>query len=320
MIRKFAFATGATAGFAAWVAFRGLTQWKASRRFALQTAARTVETACGTVEFAEFGSGPAVLVIHGAFGGFDQAAVIADTAGIPGYRYLCPSRPGYLGTPLSTGRSPAEQADALAALLDELGIQDAAVIAVSAGGPVGIHFAARHPQRCRSLTLVSAISTDFHLKTRHTIAGTSLLRPLGDFATWMMEAAASQDLMPIARLILTPRERALFRDPDVRARFADLVRSYTPFSLRRPGFRNDMTWVESDPLPMEGVTQPVLIIHGTDDFVVPFEQAEHSAAAIPQAELAAIAGGGHAAGLIFRDLLRPRLEAFLRTADLAAIS
>jgi len=33
-------------------------------------------------------------------------------------RVIAPARPGYLGTPLSTGRTPREKADAMVALLD----------------------------------------------------------------------------------------------------------------------------------------------------------------------------------------------------------
>ncbi|TFG27957.1 hypothetical protein EU528_11965 [Candidatus Thorarchaeota archaeon] len=45
------------------------------------------------------------------------------------------SRPGYLRTPISTGVAFENQADAIAALLDELDIPQAAVLGASAGTP-----------------------------------------------------------------------------------------------------------------------------------------------------------------------------------------
>ena len=114
-----------------------------------------VKTRCGDIEYAEFGSGPAVLCLHGAMGGYDQSLTLARTVCAPAFRFLAVSRPGYLGTPLSSGKTAEEQADLCAALLDELKIEHVAAIAVSGGGPCALQFALRHPERCRGLVLVS---------------------------------------------------------------------------------------------------------------------------------------------------------------------
>lgn len=60
---------------------------------------------------------------------------------------IAPSRPSYGGTPLGTGCTPVEQADALAALLDTLGLEQVAVLAMSGGGPSGYALAGAHPDR-----------------------------------------------------------------------------------------------------------------------------------------------------------------------------
>src|SRR5512145_1362937 len=109
----------------------------------------------GTVEYGLTGSGPNVMTLHGAMGGWDQSLMLMQAIGEPGYRTLAISRPGYLGTPLSSGRSPEEQADLCHDLLDELDIPSVCVMVVSGGGPAGIHFALRHPERCWGLVLVS---------------------------------------------------------------------------------------------------------------------------------------------------------------------
>jgi pimeloyl-ACP methyl ester carboxylesterase len=321
-MRKLALAAaGVVAGIGGAYTLTRFGRWKTSRRETLATAAHRIHTERGPMEFADFGEGPAVLVIHGAFGGFDQGSVIANSAGVEGYRYICPSRPGYLGTPLSTGATPEEQADAFASLLDALEIEDAAVVGVSAGGPPAIQFASRHPQRCRSLVLVSAITTSFDLKLLHTLAGKTAVTPFADFAGWMVEAAAWHDPRPIAKLILTKAEAEQFQDPEVQILFADLVKCFVPFSVRRSGFRNDLTWIESEQLPLNTLHSKTLIIHGTEDPVVPYLHAEYAAAQIPGAELITIDGGGHVAGIAFRNLLRPVLEDFLAATSqpLAAV-
>ena len=76
-----------------------------------------------------------MLALHGAMGGYDQGLILARTVGAPGFRYVAISRPGYLGTSLALGKTPEEQADLYRDVLDALGVGDAAVIAVSGGGP-----------------------------------------------------------------------------------------------------------------------------------------------------------------------------------------
>ena len=103
-----------------------------------------VHTAKGPIEFdCTEGSGPVVLVVHGGFGGCDQARLMAEWIDPGRYRILSPSRPGFLGTPMESGRTMEQQADALAALLDILGIQRVTVVGLSTGGPAAYLLAIR---------------------------------------------------------------------------------------------------------------------------------------------------------------------------------
>lgn len=93
-----------------------------------------VDTAVGPIGYAEKGQGPALLVVHGGPGGYDQGLAIGECFGLNGFRVIAVSRPGYLGTPLASGNSLQGQADALAALVDALGLARVPVVAASAGG------------------------------------------------------------------------------------------------------------------------------------------------------------------------------------------
>jgi pimeloyl-ACP methyl ester carboxylesterase len=93
----------------------------------LESGSRLIPTRYGVVEYASAGEGLPVLVSHGSFGGYDQGLEIGMPLLQAGCRLIAPSRPGYLRTPLTSGRTPAAQADLLAALLDELGVERAAV-------------------------------------------------------------------------------------------------------------------------------------------------------------------------------------------------
>lgn len=105
------------------------SQWvmaEVARQDELVALNRTTATAKGTVEYARIGEGPVVPGIHGGPGGYDQTIFAFEWLAHAGFSLLAPSRPGYLGTPLSSGKTPDEQADLYAALLDTLGIDKVA--------------------------------------------------------------------------------------------------------------------------------------------------------------------------------------------------
>ena len=124
--------------------------WRATSatRAELAAVSSVVETSSGPMEYRAGGAGERVLLfVHGTPGGHDQGGAAGELAAANGWRFLAPSRPGYLRTPLATGRTPVEQADAYAALLDALDIRRVAILGVSGGGPSALEFAARHPER-----------------------------------------------------------------------------------------------------------------------------------------------------------------------------
>src|SRR5579859_7356069 len=124
---------------------------------------RIVVTEKGTVEFDMSGrAGPVILSVHGGIGGVDQARLITNWLDSSTYQLLCPSRPGYLGTPLSSGKTFEQQADLLASLLDHLKIEKVAVVCISAGGPPAYQFAIRHPDRVWALVAIDSVSGSYH--------------------------------------------------------------------------------------------------------------------------------------------------------------
>ena len=119
--------TAARRRFSFWAGMRAARQ----RLAALDSS--IVATPYGAAEYADRGSGPPVLVIHGVMGGVD-AGLRNVACHVPdGYRIIVPSRFGYLHSTLPPRAAPALQADTYAALLDTLDVDRVAVIAASAG-------------------------------------------------------------------------------------------------------------------------------------------------------------------------------------------
>lgn len=284
-------------------------------------APATVETRLGPVEVAEAGAGPPLLCLHGGMGGYDQGLILA-AAILPdpqGFRVIAPSRPGYLGTPAGGHGTPEAQADLYAALLDRLGIGRALVAAVSAGGPSALAFAARHPQRCAGVVLVSACTVRLDVPRRvrlrlPVMAVVARLPAVPAFLGWMtrrqpMKAARASiaDADVCARTLAHPEAGPLMR----------MLQEgiFHRIARRLPGTENDVAHLSALPdQPAGGIRAPVLIIHGTGDRVVPFHNATRLAAVQPSADLMAIEQGEHVALFTHLDAIRARVGAFLARA------
>jgi hypothetical protein len=60
---------------------------------------KIVETPLGGAEYARSGAGPALLLLHGAMGGYDQGLLLGRAAvgSAADFEFIALSRPGYLG-------------------------------------------------------------------------------------------------------------------------------------------------------------------------------------------------------------------------------
>ena len=273
----------------------------------LRSGSRVASTSQGLVEYADVGAGPAVLVSHGSQGGYDQGLILAEI--LPNHRVIAVSRPGYLRTPLSTGASLEQQGDMFAALLDALGIEQAAIVGISAGGPPAMHFAIRHPERCRALVLLaSGALPPPKLPAVLEAFGSAVLG--SDFAMWVMTQLLFERLLratggtpaDFQRLKANPKRYA-----DVRALFSAPLTSQ-----RAAGQANDIRLAAT--LPVDGLGQiraPTLIVHGSADTLAPLAGATHLAQRIPGARLLVAQSAGHMAFATHEAELVPEVVRFL---------
>lgn len=278
----------------------GLGQRRAQMIAELNAASEPVETARGPVEFARRGGPPVVLLFHGTPQGH-FASTFAEPFEAVGFGTITPSRPGYLRTPLETGPSFAAQADAAAALLDELSIDNAAVYAISGGGPSGIEFAARHPERTRALILEVAISGSYQIAASR-LATMLLTNPAIAWIQWQIlqrlpRLAVDQFVKLESTLERADRTRVvneILSSPKKLAFLRRLVGEMPHFDLLRSGYENDIKRFGGiEHLPLDQIRCPTLVVHGTHDGDVPFSHAERSARDIAGATLHRVEKGWH---------------------------
>jgi pimeloyl-ACP methyl ester carboxylesterase len=277
-----------------------------------------IETTRGPVECTDSGDGPAVLLLHGAMGGFDQSAVLGRAAlGDAAFRRIAISRPGYLGTPLAAGPTPEEQADLCAALLDALGVGQARVMAVSGGGQTALQFALRHHELCSALVMISACSAPLLEPVPLRYHLMKWMARFPSFTARMAQKAARDPEAAARRSIPDDEQRArTLRHPEAGRLLAELQQSTLHRTRERlPGTDNDIRQSHHPfDYPVERITAPVLIVHGSADPIVPYPQAEALAARLDRGELLTLRGGGHSSLFTHLDEIRARVAGFLKLA------
>lgn len=277
------------------------------RLTAIKTGSKILDTAAGPMEYQQIGNnGPVLLLLHGTPGGYDQAIPIK------GMRVLAPSRPGYLRTPLDTGRTPQEQADAYAALMDSLGIDQVIVMGASGGGPSAIAFAVRHPKRTVALIALEAVSQTLSLEEL-TIEMPFFMS--SDFYMWAALSAMKTLMGPeeIVELVVPNPEnqRLILDDPAKLKRIESLMWSSWPMSLRQLGDANDLTQFADIDLNASAISVPTLIIHGTEDINVKYTQSIALAEQIPGAILHTVEGADHMMPFSHSEEMTAAIEEFL---------
>jgi pimeloyl-ACP methyl ester carboxylesterase len=248
---------------------------------------RSTDTPFGPLEYCEWGEGEPLLLVHGVVGGCDVPP--SWRALVPaGYRIITPSRFGYLGSPLPAKPTTAAQADAFVFLFDALGIEQAPVVAFSAGSTSAVQLALRHPDRVSALVLVASNSP--HEKPV-TLAPRALA-PLvfSQPALWFLRVFLPSKLAAISG------KPAGYELSDEDGRTLDTIfDSFFPMRPRTAGcvFDGYVGNLEIGDCAFEEIRVPTLGVHAADDPLASYEDARAMVARIPASRWMHVERGGH---------------------------
>ncbi len=174
-----------------------------------------------------------------------------------------------------------------AGLLDGLGIESAHIVGASMGGMIAQEFAAKYPQKTRSLVSIMSTTGRLDLPQGKPEALAAITTPPASDARDDRIAAG----MKVWRVIGSPGYPAT--DSELRATVeAAMDRApYEPTGIARQmaaimasPARNDM---------LRTVRCPALVLHGGDDPLVPVEGGRDTAASIAGCELVIVPGMAH---------------------------
>ena len=275
----------------------------------LSAKAFVVNTALGPIEYIWHGEGPAVVSIHGGFGGYEQAKLIGDHFSDGGFSVLSVSRPGYLGTPLSSSVefTPAQQADLIAALIDQLEIKEVVVLGFSAGAPVAFELAKRHSGKVTALILES-IGKQPHDTFHSAHLEKILTHPvLPDYFSYLTYMSTHTDFYSAATLALSLDTSLTGSDLDKRLRHVlsngtqyqflkKMIVASMPISPRLAGIQNDFLGVdywESPSFDPTGFKTPTVIVQAIDDHNGDFALAQSLNALISGSQVISVEDSGH---------------------------
>lgn len=226
------------------------------------------------------GSGPPLLMLHGlGYGRWGWGPALDRLA--ERFELLLPDNRGIGDSDAPPGPySAADLARDAVAVLDDAGVQRAAVLGISLGGMAAQELALGWPERVTRLVLVATTpggprSHPLPAATARLLAG----RGEGDGDGPEMRRLVAGALAPGAPDALVEEIVAL------RTRAAQPPEAWRAQAAASRGFD------AFDRLP--AIAAPTLVLHGAHDAVVDPRNAELLAARIPQARALVLAGAGH---------------------------
>lgn len=284
------------------------------------------------VAYAEYGDprGRPVLIIHGAWGGPSSTLwtgprlrwrTPTDSLRLIWYDRRCAGWSEYTDADFTL----ADLARDAVGLLDYLNIKPAAVIATSAGGPIGLRLALDAPERVSALALLNTGAALMHpnpslprsagvldrlATVRERLAMLDLAEregvrtaALAYESEWRtppqagLEEEAEETTLAAAR---RHRATALANLPQ-----SDLIR------LAAGALRNMRAQRNADLTPeLSRIATPTLVVHGDTDTTIPIEFGRHLAAKIPTARFLPLPAQNH--GLIRNANAQTLLTEWLR--------
>lgn len=275
------------------------------------------------IGFAEFGSaaGRAVFWLHGTPGARRQipmeARVFAEQNDI---RLIGIDRPGIgSSTPFQYENVLAFAQD-LGTIADTLGVDKMAVVGLSGGGPYTLACATAMPDRIVAAGVLGGVAP--------TIGPDAIgggLMKLGTAAAPFIEVAgaplrmAAVSLIRLIRPVAEPAlyiyagispegDRKMLVRPEFKAMFLDDLLNGSRKQLAAP-FADIVVFARDWGFRLDEVKVPVRWWHGDRDHIVPFAHGQHVVSKLPDAELRALPGESHLAGLgRAEDILQTMLD------------
>ena len=246
------------------------------------------------------------LVFHcGTPNAPDEFPLLFNAVDGRGWQLVAHARPGYAGSTRQEGRSVADVAGDVAAILDAFGLERFATLGWSGGGPHALACAALLPDRCRAAASLAGVAP-------YDADGLDFLAGMGqeNVDEFTRAARGPAELEPMLETwgagmaTVTGEQIAgmlgdLVDEVDARALTGDLAESLARMSRRALSsgiagwLDDDLAFVKPWGFELGAIAVPVSIWQGAHDRMVPFAHGEWLAAHVPGARVHLYDDEGH---------------------------
>lgn len=228
------------------------------------------------------GSGRPVLLLHGGAGPVSVAAFAERLAAEQPVEVITPTHPGFDGTERPAALTTVAGLAAVhAALLEELGVDDAVVVGNSVGGWITAELALLHPARVTGVVIVDAVGIE--------VPG----HPVVDFFALTFDEIAQRSYADPDRFRIDPATLPPSAQQAMAGNRATLAVYGGEPSMVDPTLRERLA----------GITLPTLVVWGEADGIADAEYGRAFADAIPGARFVELPKTGHLPQLESPDLL-----------------
>lgn len=193
-------------------------------------------------------------------------------------------------------------AEDVATLLDTLHIDQAYICGISMGGFVALKMALNQPKKVKGLILIDTAAR----------MSPKSIEVAGRWGKIFMEKGLDAYIEAEVKDVFHPMYSRRHKD-EVKA-FADSMRtrdSATVMRIQQGYMKNPITLDKE----IKNIKVPTLIIHGREDIVVPFEEAEFMNKQIPNSQIAVVPFAGHAALLERKDFFADIMLYFIEESE-----
>jgi pimeloyl-ACP methyl ester carboxylesterase len=253
---------------------------------------KTVTLHGRSVTYAEAGTGPVLLLIHGMAGNFENwQAVIEPLA--RGHTVIAPDLPGHgESAPGGGDYSLGALAAGLRDLLLALGHESATLVGHSLGGGIAMQFTYQFPEMVERLVLVSSGGLGPEVSPilrAAALPGADLFiaatAGVGQRAGAVLgRGLATVGMRPNADVAEVARGYASLADPERRSAFLATLRSVVGTGGQRVDAGDRLYLADA---------LPVLIVWGARDPIIPAHHGEHAHQTLPGSRLEVFEGVGH---------------------------
>jgi pimeloyl-ACP methyl ester carboxylesterase len=234
------------------------------------------------------------LVFHHGTPGSKARSRVTERAGHErGLRVVKLSRAGYGDSTRRPGRTVADVAEDVAAILDDIGADRCLVAGASGGGPHTLATAALLPDRVAGALVIAGVApwdapgldflagmgeqniTEFGL----TVQGEAALRPALEAEAIGLRAATPEGLIDALDTLLPDADRAVMTDEygeDMVAAFTEALRTGVDGWVD-----DDLAFVRPWGFALDAITVPTFVWHGEEDMMAPFAHGRWMAEHIP---------------------------------------